>query len=117
MSDNDINDDAEDVIEFMRERFAPDVFAELTDPRFPKRQHYSRSLYYEGCHGPLCRKAESDRARRKTKYVAESEGRKYVPRPKMREALGNVKRDEELARVIGWHLNECEIARAVRRAS
>lgn len=41
------------------------ILFELTDERFKARTHHRRKLYDEGCKGPLCRKAERDRSRRR----------------------------------------------------
>ena len=50
------------------------VLAELIDPEFGHRKHYSRSTYKDGCHGPLCLKAERDKAARR--YAARNPEKK-----------------------------------------
>lgn len=44
-----------------------DTADELADEEFTNRKHYSRSTYKDGCHGPLCTKAERDKAARRYK--------------------------------------------------
>lgn len=56
-----------------------EVQAELEDERFLTRKHYSRATYALGCHGPLCRKAETDRGRKRNQQRAEEDGREYRP--------------------------------------
>ncbi len=81
---------------------AEDVYEELHDSEFEKRQHYSRATYALGCRGPLCKLAEKHRGRKRNAVRAEGEGRQYEPRPDQRDNG----RDEELAPIIAWHLNE-----------
>lgn len=57
---------------------AAEVAAELSDERFAGKRHYDRNRYAEGCHGPLCKKAERDRAN--AKYAANNPNRKRRPR-------------------------------------
>jgi len=76
-----------------------DIFEELTDQEYIRRQHYSRATYALGCHGPLCRRAERDRGRRRNEIRALTEGREYTPgenRKADREAL--------LDFIIAWHV-------------
>lgn len=47
------------------EKLERDTLAELTHEKFITRKHYSRSTYKDGCHGPLCLKAERDKAARR----------------------------------------------------
>lgn len=75
-----------------------DVRAELEDPRFPRRQHYSRATYALGCRGTLCKLAETHRGRERNKERALAEGRNYVPRARKTD------REAELAPIIAWHL-------------
>lgn len=75
-----------------------DVREELEDPRFLTRQHYSRATYAVGCHGTLCRLAETHRGRERNKERALAEGRNYRPRKRETD------REEELAPIIAWHL-------------
>lgn len=70
-----------------------ETFAELTDPEFADRKHYSRSTYKDGCHGPLCTKAERDKAARR--YAAKNPERKPHPR-----SVRQVMRDDYLESVI-----------------
>lgn len=90
----------------MWDNLPQDVKDELLDedPRFKGRQHYSRSTYALGCHGPLCRKAERDRTRRRTEARAKGRGKAYVPNLKLRETRKVEERDDELNRIIEWHL-------------
>lgn len=78
-----------------------DILEELMDPEYASRQHYSRATYAEGCHGPLCRKAERDRGRQRNEERAHAAGRTYRPNENTRDA----KRDGLLLFVIEWHLN------------
>ncbi len=41
---------------------ARQVAVELADEKYFGQKHYDRNTYANGCHGPLCRKAERDRA-------------------------------------------------------
>jgi len=47
------------------DRLERDTADELADEEFSTRKHYSRSTYKDGCHGPLCLKAERDKAARR----------------------------------------------------
>lgn len=83
----------------MWDDLTPDVYEELTDPQFSNRTHYRKATSAAGCHGPLCRKAERDEARKRTQVRAEARGREYKP-----VAPGPVrKNDAELDRIIAWH--------------
>jgi hypothetical protein len=77
-----------------------DIVEELRDEEYASRQHYSRSTYASGCHGPLCRKAERDRGRKRNEQRAIEAGRSYSPavddEPSARDIL--------LDMVIHWHL-------------
>jgi hypothetical protein len=86
---------------------ADDVRAELEDPLYKGRTHYKKATYAVGCRGPLCRKLERDEARANTARKAIEAGREYVPRQTDAQA-----RDEELDRVIDWHLAERKTAAA-----
>lgn len=77
-----------------------DIYDELMDEKYAHRRHYSRATYADGCHGPLCRKAEKDRGRRRTEYRAEREGREYIPKEYIRQG----DRDGLLNFIISWHL-------------
>lgn len=79
-----------------------DVKEELDDPRFAKRSHYSRATYAKGCHGPLCRLAETHRGRERNAERARQAGREYKPNLTARET----EREAELAPIITWHLHE-----------
>lgn len=78
-----------------------DIYNELTDNRFASRQHYSRATYAQGCRGPLCRKAERDRGRKRTEKKAEDAGREYQPNPEIRTDT----REGLLNLIINWHLH------------
>ena len=91
--------------------YPEDVLEELNDPRFATRMHYSRSTYAMGCHGPLCRRAERDRERKRTEARALAAGREYIPNMTARE----VERDALLNRIIGVHLMQHEEKRLRRR--
>lgn len=88
-----------------------EVANELVDPDFPDRKHYNRSLYFEGCRGPLCTKAERDRAA--ARYRRRNPDRK--PRAKSTWVLLREKYLEEVIRVLG--LRTEEQARTLARAS
>lgn len=87
----------------MWDEIPEDVKAELLNPKFSSRSHYSRSTYADGCHGPLCQKAERDRSRRRTEYRAARSGRKYTPAPRTPEDLAT---DALLDRIIDWVRNQ-----------
>jgi hypothetical protein len=74
-------------------RLAQAVADELSDEEFIGQSHYDRNTYYNGCHGPLCTKAERDRAARK--YAMRNPDRK--PRPRKPE---DIARDAYLNQVI-----------------
>lgn len=78
---------------------AYDVYCELTDDDYSNRQHYSRATYAKGCHGPMCRLAETHRGRKRNEERAQEEGREY------REGYRANDRSEELAPIITWHLH------------
>lgn len=82
------------------DKIPKDVRDELRDPRYFHRRHYSTATYAQGCRGPLCRLAETHKARRRTESRAAAEGREYVPRPG-----GRTDREAELAPIIAWHLH------------
>ena len=82
---------------FLPENF--DILAELTDHRFKGRKHYNKSLYRDGCHGPLCLKKERDAAREARERAARDAGRDYQPGRTPR----NDAREELLESVIAWH--------------
>jgi len=75
------------------ERLQIATVQELEDDRFSNRKHYSRSTYKDGCHGPLCLKAERDKAARRYK------ARKPDKDTKERTAW-QIARDSYLERVI-----------------
>ena len=77
-----------------------DIFLELNDEKFISRQHYSRATYALGCHGPLCRKAERDRGRKRTEQKAAAKGREYEPKPDIQKN----ERDGLMHLIINWHL-------------
>lgn len=77
-----------------------DIFVELTDEKFLSRQHYSRATYAHGCRGPLCKKAERDRGRKRSERRAEDKGREYAPNEDGRKT----DRDGLLTFIIEWHL-------------
>lgn len=89
---------------------ADDVIEELDDERFLTRQHYSRATYAQGCRGPLCRLSEAHRERKRSEARAKAAGREYKPNG----ALRKTDRDEELAPIIAWHLNERSVAPSLR---
>lgn len=86
----------------MWDELPDDVREELTDPNYESRQHYSRATYAKGCHGPLCRLAETHRGRRRNETRAKEAGREYRPALDQRET----DREAELAPIIAWHLME-----------
>jgi hypothetical protein len=69
------------------------VAVEIADERFFGQKHHDRNTYANGCHGPLCRKAERDRAREK--YAANNPGHK--PRQRKPE---DIVRDAYLNQVV-----------------
>lgn len=75
-----------------------DVVEELNDPKYASRRHGSRATYALKCHGPLCRKAERDRARLRNEAIAERAGRVY------KEGTGRqYDRDALLEYITEWH--------------
>lgn len=89
-----------------------DVLFELSDPAFLTRQHYSRATYAKGCHGPLCKRRERERARKRTETRAKRKGREYIPNEDIR-----LQEDEALMeRIIVWHLAEVASKRLERTA-
>ena len=78
-----------------------DIIQEINDPKYKSRQHYSRATYAEGCHGPLCRKAERDRGRERNEKRAQAKGKVYKPNENTRDEA----RDGLLLLVIDWHIN------------
>lgn len=87
------------------------VAAELVDPEFPDRKHYSRSLYFDGCRGPLCTKAERDRAA--ARYRRRNPDRKPMRRTNWQ--LLREKYLEEVIKVLG--LRSEQQAETLARAS
>jgi hypothetical protein len=77
-----------------------DIVTELQDPKFATRTHYSRATYADGCRGPLCRKSEKDRGRKRNEAKAAAAGRPYNPSV---DEEANA-RDALLDMVIHWHL-------------
>lgn len=86
-------------VENVRIELAEDVWAEISDRTFAGRRHYSRATYALGCRGPLCKKAEKDRGRRRNETRALSQGREYEPNLHIRRT----DRDWELTQVLGWY--------------
>lgn len=80
---------------------APDVAEELDNEAYGGRSHYSRATYALGCHGPLCRLAETHRGRRRSEARAKAADRDYRPNLTAREA----DREAELMAVVA-QLNE-----------
>lgn len=76
-----------------------DVYEEIMDEEYGTRQHYSRATYALGCHGPLCRLAETHRGRKRNEQRILADGREYHPRHKQDE------RELQLAPIVMWHLN------------
>jgi hypothetical protein len=63
------------------------VLEELNDPVHAGKTHYRKATYAAGCRGPLCRKAERDAGRMRTKQKAEAAGREYKPEMRSREEI------------------------------
>ena len=82
------------------ETWPEDVRAELEDPSFITRKHYSRATYALGCRGPLCRKAEKDRGRERNEVKAKDRGREYRPKRNPLEA----KADREMDNIVEEYL-------------
>ena len=91
-----------------------DVREEITNERYKNRKHYSRSTYAEGCHGPLCRKAERDRGRKRNAKRANEAGRIYTPN---HEARVPTEEEKKLQVILEWYLalepNPTQLAEAV----
>lgn len=86
-----------------------DIRAELEDPEFITRKHYSRATYALGCHGPLCRKAERDRGRLRNEERA---GEDYSP------ALGiRVPDPDNIDEIIEWHISDLNERRLNAKAA
>ncbi len=81
-------------------QIADDVRAELEDPKFLTRQHYSRATYAKGCHGPLCKLAETHRGRVRNQDRAVGALREYRPNLDARKT----DREAELMPIVEWHL-------------
>lgn len=79
-----------------------DVYDELNDAKYIKLQHYSRATYAKGCHGPMCRLAETHRGRERNAERAAAAGREYKPNLDARAT----EREAELAPIITWHLHQ-----------
>ena len=79
-----------------------DIKEELLNPKFASREHYSRATYAAGCRGPLCRKSEKDRGRKRNAKKAARAGREY--KSLVNEDLELNVRDYILDIVIYWHL-------------
>lgn len=69
------------------------VADELADGEYVGQSHYDRNTYFNGCRGPLCRKAERDNAAKK--YAEAHPHRK--PRTRKPEVIA---RDAYLNQVI-----------------
>lgn len=78
-----------------------DVRNELNDPKYATRRHGSRATAALGCNGPLCKRAERIRSRRRNELRAKKAGRSYNP---SRERLYD--RDDLLEAIGGWHERE-----------
>lgn len=87
---------------------APDVEAELADERFASRKHGSRATYSIGCHGPLCRRAETLRGRRRSEQRADKANREYTPSLRTPRDDG---RNKELAIAAAWHWADLALRR------
>lgn len=86
--------------EMTKPALAPDVAAELADPRFVNRKHGSRSTNTAGCKGPLCKHVEKLAKRRTNELKAYKAGREY--QPSLRRARDD-SRTAEFEAVIAWH--------------
>lgn len=75
-----------------------DILDELLDPTYAHRLHHSRKTYTDGCHGPLCTKAERDQGRKRNEERAKAAGRPYSPRESAAQ-----KRDGLLELIASWH--------------
>lgn len=56
------------------------VMLELANDEFKGRTHHRRGLYNDGCHLPLCKKAERDRSRERYRRAHQINPRKYNKR-------------------------------------
>lgn len=81
-----------------------DVRDELLNLEFASRSHYSRATYALGCHGPLCRLAETHRGRRRNELKALAAEREFTPGER------DTSRESELLAIIEWHRSEREKA-------
>lgn len=95
---------SDSIVELLTLEENRDILNELTDTRFTGRFHYNKSVYSDGCRGPLCRKKERDIARAARAALAEAEGRVYQPGRTPRLD----KRDELLECVKEWHFDAIE---------
>lgn len=89
-----------------------DIRDELNDPRFGGRSHGSRATYAKNCHGPLCEKAERDRARQRNEDRAHRAGRPYQP-----SAYREYDRDDLKDAIILWHKRQIALRRLEKKAS
>jgi hypothetical protein len=78
------------------DKLPADVRQELSE--YPGRKHHSRGTYALGCHGPLCRKAERDRGRKRSELNAISNGKAYVPNLEIR-----LEEDDLLDQIVEWY--------------
>lgn len=88
-----------------------DVRAEIEDPRFATRRHGSRATSALGCSGPLCKKAERDRMRKRNEEKAKAAGREFRPRSRKYD------RDALLEAVFEWHKIDLAVRRVQAEAS
>lgn len=93
---------------------SPDVEAELSDEKFKNRKHGSRATHTAGCHGPLCRRAEAIRSRRRNEINAVKLGREYQPNYRIKR---NDKRNAELATAAEWHWQDLAERRAAEESA
>lgn len=84
-------------LKFFGEDTLADVVEELNDARYANRQHGSRATAALRCRGPLCRKSERDRSRRRNELRATRAGREFA------EGYREYDRDDFLDAVIRWH--------------
>lgn len=90
-----VND--ENITEILEWPELEDVKAELEDYRFLTRSHGTGGTAALGCHGPLCRKLERDKRRRRTERKAKREGREVELRDRIYD------RDALLEAITTWH--------------
>jgi hypothetical protein len=88
-----------------------DVKAELDNPKFATRRHGSRATSALGCDGPLCKKAERDRMRRRNQLKAQQAGREFRPRTRKYD------RDALLEAIYDWHIVDLAVRRVRPEAS